>query len=286
MQIVGTTATAGCFVAQISPHHKKIMNRTIIASVSVLSLMTSFCQAAVLIENFDSYSNGTTASAAGWIGFSGSGLADWAVKAPSTAGDPSAASFARGPASGIGIIDKPFSSANPFSSIDTIYYEAWVRPQGTGGSVQRTSFGVMDASASAFKGLFGVSETGATFTTFKFFVANTSTTLSTSAFSSNSWYQLQLVVDQSAGSTNETGSLYVRNVTAGETSFTAVAGLQNINLGLTSTTEVVDWGSWAIQSSNRQEIDNLSLSNVPEPSSLLMLGMGAGIFLHLRRRRS
>jgi len=257
---------------------------------ALLGVTTSWCSGATITENFDSYPNGTTAAAAGWSAGFGTGLADWAVKAPPTTGDPSAASFARGATYGDGMIYKSFGTANPFSSLDTVYYSAWVRPQFTGTITHRMSFGITPTAApTSFKELCGVSETDATSTTFKFFVANSTTTVSTSSFATADWYVLQLVIDQSAGSTNATGSLYARDVTTGQTSFTAVAGLQNISLGLTSSTEVADWENWALRSSYRGEVDNLYLSTspVPEPSEVTLLALGGVLaFFGCKARRS
>lgn len=187
------------------------------------------------------------------------------------------------------MVYKAFDTSNGFTSSDTIYYSAWVRPQATGSAARRTIFGIVPTGSTTAKELFGISDSGGSATTFKLFVANSTNILSTASFDMNDWYELQLVIDQSAGPTNAVGSLFVRDVTDGETGFTAVDGLQNINLGLNSAYQVTNWGNWSVRSAARQEIDNLSLSTtaaVPEPSTVTILMAGMVLIAVIRRGNS
>jgi hypothetical protein len=258
--------------------------KNVFCSLLLTFALTAFSQAVTITEDFDDYSGGTTGTAAGWVGLFGGNPDNWTVTVPPTAGDPSTASFVEGSGTSDMQMYKTFDIANTFTSSDTVYYSVWVRPQQTGGLVKGIRFGATTSDNKPTY-LFGVSATDATLSTFRFFVGSE---VSTNLYDANDWYQLMLVIDQSTGSTNATGTLMARNVTDGETVFSTVAGLENISLGLTSSTEVSDWTAWLIRSSYRQEIDNLYLStNIPEPSSVAaMLGIFALLAgLILRRRK-
>lgn len=106
----------------------------------------------------------------------------------------------------------------------------------------------------------------------------------------NDTYEVRLLIDPTANSGNGSGNFSFRNITTSG-SWTDVGSLQNVNLGLNSMADSSpsSWDSLYVRigrgGGGGARIDTLTLSQVPEPQTLL-LGLLAVGGLCLRRRRS
>jgi hypothetical protein len=272
-----------------------------ISATLLAFIATTALYAGTVTENFESYTPGTTASGAGWSSLGGTGMDLWIVEdttaappatypaIPSGNGTRSFAHEATG-STGALQIRKSFGSSTGFTDTGMIYYSAWTVPYATGSNVQGLKFGAVGSGGFMIP-LFGINQTAST-TAANFFVSTSYTgsapAVSTATFATNHWYELQLTIDQSTGANTPTLSLFVRDVTAGDTSFSAVEGLQSIVMTMTSSTKASTWTDWAIQGSNRQNVDNLYLSDIstiPEASTTSFITLAGACIVLLRLRR-
>jgi hypothetical protein len=157
-----------------------------------------------------------------------------------------------------------------------------VRARNTANSL--FALGYDDGSSVIVGPQFGLNSTnwnirGAAFGT-NTFVANSLTT-------DTKIYELQMVVDFTANGGDGSGSMYIQNLTDGG-DMVAVDGLQNINLelgrmGISNPSDVN--GLYVRLAGGGAWVDNLMITPVPEPTTMILLGMGGLLGLARRRRK-
>lgn len=235
---------------------KKISS--LVAPVALL-LFAGFLNAGEPVkEDFENIAQDTSAEAAGWVFFEGTGsLADMKIAAPLSK-DNSSAGCLTGDPNGKDIqILKPFASPFDYAEFNhLIDYSVKVVPQSTGASVHRIFFGVQTESGKVL-GLFGIAENNASATDFQFCVSDL---VSSEFYPAGHLYEIRLRIDASKGLDKAKGTLQFRDLTQGNDEWTSVQGLKDVPLYLEGSWNPALWVGWYIRSSFRREIDDLTLS--------------------------
>jgi hypothetical protein len=236
------------------------------ASLCTALLLTSFSTgwSGTVSEDFESYTAGTTGSAAGWMLLTGESPVDkWSVEAvEQPAGNDSSLAFVSNGGQNSQIY-KPFLKETGINeTTQKVYYTAWVSPLFSGSVIQNVRFGLRaEGQQPVF--LFGVEQGEPGAKQFHFSIGES---VSTDSFPAQHWYEVQLVLDLSGGPGSASGSLFARDATTGDGGLVPLNGLQDVPVTLPKGADPSQWSAWVIRSQYRQLIDNLTLSTEPTPN--------------------